>query len=78
MALTKYHKKGMFRKIGTKKVSKKLGINIISQGYGMFYFNKDKGGIHQYESNKDNLEIDTLREINKIGIENIRPYNYDD
>jgi hypothetical protein len=64
MALIKYHKDGMFRKIGTKKLSKKLGIEIQSLGWGMFSITIDlKGTCKVFNSTKDRLEDDSIEII---------------
>lgn len=61
MALTRYHrgKNSISKRIGTKKLSKKLGIEINSLGWNMFGVNHN----NRYDvinSSKDCLEQDVL------------------
>lgn len=74
MALTKYHRRGMLGKIGTKRLSKKLGVEIKSLGWQMFSITLKTGIVEMYNSNKETLEENTIESINKIGIKNIKPY----
>lgn len=72
MALVKYHKRGMFKKIGTKRISKKLGVKITSMGWSRFYITKLNGKNYEYHSMKESLEVDTKEIIKEIGIENLK------